>query len=219
MNAKGLRVIRAERVYLRSVEREDLARCHRWMNDEALTATLAQRYPVSLAQEADWIERAARGQDPSHLSLAICLVKDGRHVGNCGLEAIDRDNRTATLGIFIGEKDWRGKGLGGEAVRALCRYAFDELDLRKIRLDVYATNPSAEKTYARVGFRREGVLRQETFRGGRPLDVIRMGLLKDELAAAPAKRRPKRAAARAAPTKPRGGVGSPRRRPMRAQRT
>lgn len=189
LQQKGLRVIRGERIYLRSVEREDLARCHRWINDETLTATLAQRYPVSLAQEADWIERAARGQDPSQLTLAICLAKDGRHIGNCGLEAIDRDNRTATLGIFIGERDCHGKGLGEEAVRALCRYAFDELDLRKIRLDVYTTNPGAARTYARVGFRREGLLREEVFRRGKPLDVIRMGLLKEDLRLPAAKRR------------------------------
>jgi RimJ/RimL family protein N-acetyltransferase len=186
-----LRVIRGDRVYLRAIEREDLARCHKWINDEALTATLAQRYPVSLAQESDWIERMARGQDPSKLTLAICVARDGRHVGNCGLEAIDRDNRTATLGILIGEADFRGKGLGEDAVRALCRYAFDELDLRKIRLDVYAVNPGAEKTYARVGFRREGVLRQEAFRRGKPVDVIRMGLLKEELLTESRSRRPK----------------------------
>ena len=184
-------MIRGDRVYLRAIEREDLARCHKWINDEALTATLAQRYPVSLAQESDWIERMSRGQDPSKLTLAICVARDGRHVGNCGLEAIDRDNRTATLGILIGEADFRGKGLGEDAVRALCRYAFDELDLRKIRLDVYAVNPGAEKTYARVGFRREGVLRQEAFRRGKPVDVIRMGLLKEELLTESRSRRPK----------------------------
>ena len=188
LQRKGLRVIRGDRVYLRAVEREDLSRCHRWINDESLTATLAQRYPVSLAQESDWIERAARGQDPSKLPLAICLAKDDRHIGNCGLEAIDRDNRTATLGIFIGDADCRGKGLGEDAVRALCRYAFDELDLRKIRLDVSVLNPRAEKTYVRVGFRREGILRQESFRGGRPVDMIRMGLLKEELLEASVKR-------------------------------
>src|SRR5262245_65784451 len=157
-----------------------------------MTALLAQRYPVSLAQESDWIERAARGQDPSKLPLAICLAKDDRHIGNCGLEAIDRDNRTATLGIFIGDADCRGKGLGEDAVRALCRYAFDELDLRKIRLDVFDINPDAEKTYTRVGFKREGILREESFRQGKPMDLIRMGLLKSELVPPPSAARAKK---------------------------
>ncbi|MEX0878817.1 MAG: GNAT family protein [Thermoanaerobaculia bacterium] len=182
-------MIRGERLYLRAIERDDLQRCHDWMNDEALTATLAQRYPMSLAREADWVERATRGQDPSDLTLAICLAQGDRHIGNCSLMAIDRDNSTATLGIVIGEKDCHGQGLGEEAVRVLCRYGFDEMNLHKIRLDVYATNPGAVKTYERAGFRKEGVLREEAFRQGRYLDVIRMGLLRGELSAVKPPRR------------------------------
>ena len=71
LETKGLPVIRGHRLYLRAVERDDLQRCHDWINDESLRATLAQRYPMSLAQEADWIERTARGQDPSKLTFAI----------------------------------------------------------------------------------------------------------------------------------------------------
>jgi len=115
------------------------------------------------------------------MNFAICLTEGSRHIGNCGLMGIDRDNRTATLGIFIGERDCRGRGFGTEAVRTLCRFAFEEMDLRKIRLDTHAGNEAALKAYERVGFRREGLLRQEFYRHGRALDVVRMGLLRDEL--------------------------------------
>jgi RimJ/RimL family protein N-acetyltransferase len=181
LHLKGLRVIRGERLYLRAIERDDLERCHDWMNDEDLRSTLAQRYPMSLSREADWIERTTRGQDPSRLTLAICLFEGDRHIGNCGLEAIDRDNAAATFGIFIGEKDCRGKGLGEEATRTLCRYGFDEMNLHKIRLDVHAGNTAALQTYERVGFRKEGLLREEAYRRGRYIDVVRMGLLRGEL--------------------------------------
>ena len=176
-----MRVIRGERISLRSIERDDLARCHAWMNDAQLRSTLAQRYPMSLAREADWIERVTRGQDPSEINFAICLAESGRHIGNCGLVGIDRDNRVATLGILIGEKDCRGKGFGTDAIRTLCRFAFEEMDLRKIRLDAHADNDAGLKAYERVGFRREGLLREEVYRGGRAVDVVRMGLLRGDL--------------------------------------
>ena len=198
-------MIRGERLYLRAVERDDLQRCHDWMNDESLRSTLAQRYPMSLAQEADWIERTSRGQDVSRMTFAICLFDGDRHIGNCGLEAIERDNGVATFGILIGEADCRGKGLGEEATRTLCRFAFDEMGLHKIRLDVYASNASAVRTYEHVGFRREGILREEAYRGGRYIDVLRMGLLRGELT------EPRRAAG-ASPPKRRGG---PRYRPAK----
>ena len=107
------------------------------------------------------------------------------------------DNGAATFGILIGEADCRGRGLGEEATRTLCRFAFDEMGLHKIRLDVYASNASAVRTYERVGFRREGVLREEAYRGGRHIDVLRMGLLRGEMNAGrapkpPSKRRSRR---------------------------
>ena len=192
-------MIRGERIYLRGIERDDLNRCHDWMSDPGVRATLAQRYPMSLAREADWVERATRGQDPSEMNFAICILEDDRHIGNCGLVAIDRDNRTATLGILIGEADFRGRGLGRDAVRTLCRFAFDEMDLHKIRLDVYASNSAAIRTYEAVGFRSEGVLREEAYREGRRADMIRMGLLRGELGPPP---RRKGAAARRGSRKP-----------------
>ncbi len=182
-------MIRGERLYLRSIERDDLQRCHDWMNDEELTRDAAQRYPMSLAREADWVERATRGQDPSQLTLAICLFQGDRHIGNCGLMASTATIPWRRSGIFIGETDCRGKGFGEEATRVLCRYAFDEMNLHKIRLDVYAGNAGAVRTYERVGFRKEGVLREETFRRGRYIDVMRMGLLRGELTDGDVKRR------------------------------
>jgi RimJ/RimL family protein N-acetyltransferase len=174
-------MIRGNSIYLRALEREDLSRCHAWINDEEVTAALAAHHPISLARETDWLERAVRGEDPSQVHLAICLAEGDRHIGNCGLVALDRENRTATLGIVIGEKDCWRRGYGTDAVRTLCRYGFDELNLHKIRLDVYAFNEGAATVYERVGFRREGVLRKEIFRNGRYHDVIRMGLFREEL--------------------------------------
>jgi RimJ/RimL family protein N-acetyltransferase len=174
-------VIRGPRIYLRAIETDDLNRCHSWINDEGVTGTLAINEPHSLLREASWVERVARSQDPSELALAICLSEGDRHIGNCGLHGIDMKSRTASLGLFIGEADCRGQGYGTEVVRTLCVYAFDELNLNKIRLDVYAFNEGAIRTYEKVGFRREGVLRQELYRGGAYHDVIRMGLLRGEL--------------------------------------
>jgi len=187
-------MIRGERIYLRGVERDDLNRCHDWMSDPGVRATIAQRYPMSLAREADWVERATRGQDPSEMNFAICLQENDRHIGNCGLVGIDRDNRAATLGVLIGDTEFRGRGLGEDAVRTLCRFAFDELDLYKIRLDVYSTNRGAIRTYEKVGFVSEGILREDAYREGRRIDVVRMGLLRGELAppSGPSERGPRR---------------------------
>ncbi len=174
-------MIRGEHVYLRAIEKSDVERCHAWINDPQVNATLAVRGPVNQVAEEAWVERAARRQDPTELHLAICRASDGRHIGNCGFFQIHAENRSATLGILIGERDCWGQGHGTDAVRTLCRYGFEQLNLHKIRLDVIAHNERARKVYERLGFVQEGILRDEIYRDGRYYDYIRMSLLPGEL--------------------------------------
>jgi diamine N-acetyltransferase len=66
-------------------------------------------------------------------------------------------------------------------VRALARWAFDELALNRLWLRVYEDNPRGQRSYEKVGFKVEGRLRQDRFHGGRYMDTVVMGLLRDEL--------------------------------------
>ena len=174
-------MISGEKVFLRAPEPSDAGRCHAWMNDPEVTVTLDKHAPVSLDYEISWVMRAMLRSDPAELILAICLKADGRAIGMIGLHRMNPVTRAATLGIVIGEKGLWGRGLGTDALRVLCRYGFNSLHLHKIRLEVYPFNPRAEKIYESVGFRREGVFREEGFRDGVHHDVIRMGLLAGEL--------------------------------------
>jgi RimJ/RimL family protein N-acetyltransferase len=151
------------------------------MNDPEVTVTLARHEPISMEQELAWFRGAMLHEDPSELVLAICLKEDSRHVGMIGLHRIHPVTRVATLGMYIGDKSLWRQGLGSDALRTICRYGFERLHLHKIRLEVYPFNPRAEKIYESVGFRREGVFREEGFRNGAHHDVIRMGLLASEL--------------------------------------
>jgi RimJ/RimL family protein N-acetyltransferase len=103
------------------------------------------------------------------------------HIGTTGFHQVDWKNRTAELGIVIGDKEWWGRGYGTDAVRALARWALDELALNRLWLRVYEDNARAIHSYEKVGFKVEGRLRQDRFHGGRYFDTVVMGLLRDEL--------------------------------------
>jgi RimJ/RimL family protein N-acetyltransferase len=90
-------------------------------------------------------------------------------------------DRYAMLGLVIGRKDYWGKGLGTEAVRLLCRYAFDELNLHRVALSTYAINERGVRLYTRVGFKIEGRKREHAFIEGRYVDEVLMGLLRGEI--------------------------------------
>ena len=173
-------MIRGQQVYLRPAEREDLPHFVRWLNDGETSRDLAIRSPLSLALEESWFERLLQDHGRSRYHFVICLRADGRAIGAISLEDVDRENGNAAFGIVIGEPDDWGKGYGTEATRAICDFAFGELRLERVYLDVYASNPAGRRVYEKAGFVHEGTQRHTHFARGTFHDVHRMAILRDE---------------------------------------
>jgi RimJ/RimL family protein N-acetyltransferase len=166
-------------VQLRPLERSDLERCRRWVTDPELTEfLLAGRRPITASREEDWYNRIHSSEHD--VVLAIVKREDGAHIGNCGLHAIDHVDRSATLGITIGEKDCWGRGFGSQAVALTLSYGFDVLNLHRVELGVFETNARGIKAYEKVGFKHEGRKRKARFKNGRYLDELSMAVLRDE---------------------------------------
>jgi len=93
---------------------------------------------------------------------------------------LDHINRTAEVGIFIGEKSCWNKGYGEEAMRLLLDYAFNILNLESIMLNVYAFNTRAIRCYRKIGFKEIGRRRRARRIQGTSYDIIYMDLLAEE---------------------------------------
>ena len=171
------RVLRGERVLLRPLASSDLRRCVKWFSDAQIIRFLGRNSPVTLAEEERWFRDSERRTDEQIFAIEV----DGRHVGNLGLHRIDRVHRKAEIGIVIGELPSWSKGYGTEAMQVALRYAFDVLGLNKISLDVLEYNTRAIRTYERTGFQREGLHREDVYKDGRFVNVLRMGILAREM--------------------------------------
>lgn len=101
-------------------------------------------------------------------------------LGLVSLTNIDFVNRSAEFHIMIGDKDSRGKGIGYFATTEILRHAFNNMNLNRIELGVLESNSRAIKLYEKVGFKREGIKRQSTYKNGKFVNMIMMGILKDE---------------------------------------
>ena len=167
-------------VFLRAAEREDIPLFVAWFNDWRTSRTLAKLAPMSIAQEERWFEHMLADQGKSGYFFVACLLDDDRPIGTVGLFDLDLVNGSAGLGISIGAEADRGRGHGTDMLRALLAFAFGQLRLERIWLDVYDMNPGARRVYERVGFVLEGTLKRAVFREGRFLDVLRMAILVDE---------------------------------------
>ena len=167
-------------VRLRAHEPEDEPLLYQWFNDPEVTEHLSLRYPVSHRQERGFIERVG---DISYeaAEFAVERLSDGVMIGGAGLHADAPENRSAVLGIALGDKSGWDGGYGTDTMRTLCRFGFETMNLHRIQLDVFAGNDRARHVYEKVGFQVEGCRRQAFFKHGRYLDIYVMGLLEGEL--------------------------------------
>lgn len=171
------RVLQGSRVRLRPLAATDLRRCVKWFSDPQIIHFLGRNAPVTMAVEERWFRDYERRTDEQIFAIEV----DGVHIGNVGLHKIDRVHRKADVGIVIGETRFWSRGYGTEAMRAALDYAFGPLALNKVSLEVLEYNHRAIRTYERLGFRREGVHREDVQKNGRFIDVIRMSILAREL--------------------------------------
>ena len=118
------------------------------------TGPTANFRPATLEQEVAAFDAVT--QDPTYALFTVYARETWRPVGMTYLADIDHRNRTAELGIVIGEADCRGRGFGTEATRLTLDYAFTVLGLHSVVLWVYDDNVAGRRCYARAGFRESG---------------------------------------------------------------
>ncbi|MBI4786340.1 MAG: GNAT family N-acetyltransferase [Chloroflexi bacterium] len=169
-----------EKVELAAIKREYLPRYVEWLNDWEVARYLMPGMPqvMTLESETEWFD--ARQKDKSSFVFAILGLPEKNLIGNCGLHNLDLKNRCAVFGIFIGDKNYWSKGYGTDATRTLLRFAFEQLGLNRVELEVYDYNPRAMRAYEKAGFRRDGTRRQALFRDGDFHDIHLMGILREE---------------------------------------
>lgn len=170
--------LEGESVDLHTVEEEDLDDLQRWINDPDVRPGLGTIDPIDGRQEREWWESIGEGDD---VHLLACV--DGEAIGTVGLNDVIQTAGTAEVGYFFAPSAW-GEGHGTDAVRTLCRYAFAERRLAKLFAHVFEHNEASARVLEKVGFVQEGRLRDEWFTDGERVDVLRFGLLPDELSTA-----------------------------------
>ena len=151
----------------------------RWERDTEYQRLLdaGPAFPNAPSSQRAFVEREV-GDD--FVLFAIRPLDEERAVGFVVLDGFDWHAHSAWVGIGIGEADARGKGFGTEAMNLLVRFAFQQLNLNRINLNVFGYNTRAIHSYENVGFVHEGTQRQFLNREGQRWDLIFMGLLREE---------------------------------------
>jgi RimJ/RimL family protein N-acetyltransferase len=181
-----------ELVGLRARTREDAAILHADLYEDVATRTRADLrpwVPIPYGPASPyWVPDP--GADPSEADLAasdsalfsVVELATGDLAGEGLLWAIDLHNRLAHIGIGL-RPAYRGRGIGADVVRVLCRYGFLVRGLQRLQLETLADNHAMIAVAEKLGFTREGTTRRTSWVNGRFIDDVIFGLLAEEFAA------------------------------------
>jgi RimJ/RimL family protein N-acetyltransferase len=168
-------------IRLTALDRADLPRFVEWLNDPEVIEGLLIHIPMSAPQEEQWFEKTlSKPLEEQPLSIQIEKEQGWETIGNVGLFDFEWCNRSAEVGIVIGNKQAWNQGHGRKAMQLILRHGFENLNLHRIYLKVYETNPRAIRSYEHAGFKLEGRMRQAQFKNGRYVDVLMMSVLQPE---------------------------------------
>ena len=174
-------MIEGKLINLRAIEMSDVDRYVVWLNDGEVTRYLQMRYPLSRLAEDDWVRKTASSPMAYGADMSFAIeTKEGRHIGSVGFHHASPEDRAATLGIVIGDKEFWSRGYGTDTMLTLLRFGFETMNLNRIGLTVDARNQRAQACYGKCGFVEEARMRQARYAEGAYNDVLWMGILRDE---------------------------------------
>jgi len=169
------------RLALTLPERRRLEEMVAAINDPVVARwTLRVPYPYRRSDgEATFRRWAQRPRTGEALPLHIVRRADDALVGGLGIHDIDPEHLRAEVGYWLGPA-FRGQGYAREAVRGLCRLAHGTIGLHRLEAGVFPGNRASVAVLLANGFRREGRLRENVRKGGRPVDVLLYARLRDD---------------------------------------
>lgn len=172
--------LHTERLRLRPVEPTDADALYA-LHSDAIVLRYWDSPPWTERERADrFVARCAEiAAEGSGARPAIERASDGAFLGWVGLTSWDPGHRSARLGFVLVEAAW-GHGYATEAARALLQWAFDTLDLNRVQAETDTRNAASARVLEKLGFRREGTLREDCVVAGDVSDSWVYGLLRRE---------------------------------------
>jgi len=157
-------------VSLREITENDTSLILKWRNSEFVRNNFVVREEFTEQGQQKWFnDVVTKGK-----AIQYIILCDNTPIGSVYIRDIDNVHKNGEFGIFIGEKDFIGKGLSFFATKEIVKIAFEKLKLHRVYLRVFPDNIPAIKTYEKAGFVKEGILKDTVFVDGEFRDMLLM---------------------------------------------
>ena len=176
-------ILTGELVRLSALDAEEAGKTFaRWGRDSEfqrlLNSNVARMASAKNAQT--WLEKELEEQTINQHWFSIRKLDDDTLLGDIDLYVYNWPARDTFVGLGIGERDFWGKGYGTDVMKVILRYAFTEINMKRVTLTVFEYNPRAIRSYEKAGFRHEGRLRGALLKDGKRWDMLYMGILRED---------------------------------------
>lgn len=163
-------------ISLRNMRLEDIERVRAWRNQPEVARYMYTDHEISEAEHARWFGNALDSGDRKYWIIEL----DGNPVGLADLVDISERHRRASWAFYLADPSVRGRGVGSFTEKFVLRYAFEELGLNKLCCEVLGSNDAVVAMHQKFGFRVDGVLRQQIWKGDLFEDVVSMSITAEE---------------------------------------
>ena len=165
-----LTFIKGENVELWAPTIENVNLYAKWVNLPSGRSFSRVAIPQRINELKQLLEPKPEFLVQTNIYLEIHHINDNKPIGIVGLLDIDWLNRNAKVSINIGESEYWGKEIAGEALRLLFNYAFEDLNLHKLYAGIYTPNIRSKRVFEKLGLRHEATLKEEVYVDGKYYD-------------------------------------------------
>ena len=171
-------MIIGERVQLIALNEDCFELTLKWVNDPETRKFTGAKFPVSKIEHEPWFKTKAT--DRYNKTFGIQMRDTDQVIGIVGNTDYDCLNRTSCLFIYIGEKTFRSRGLGKEALDLMIDFCFDTLNVRKVYAYLFEYNLASRRIFEKCDFQLEGTLKEHWYKDGQYHDVLIMGRVRPD---------------------------------------
>lgn len=165
-------------IYLRPMTEDDTDLIVTWRNKPSVRNYFIYQADFTREGHLYWLHEVV--EKGRACQMMICDLKTDKPLGSVYIRDIDTDHKKGEYGIFIGEEDARGRGIGTQAAKLMIQYGFETLGLHRIYLRALADNAQAIRSYEKAGFEKEGYLKDDVCIHGKYVDIVWMAIVKKE---------------------------------------
>lgn len=159
-------------IAIRAFEEKDIPYKVKWINDDDNNKYLHYDLPLREDRTLIWFRDIGNRMD----RLDLTITNDGEPAGLLGLLNIDQKNKKAEYYICLGGEKFRGRRIAETATKLLINKAYIEFGLNKIYLYTETGNICAQKFFEKIGFKKEGLLKNDLIHNGRKIDRYAYGM-------------------------------------------